>query len=174
MNEISHQCRSIKFPLHMELFNIRWSRLTWAWSLLVERSFHFACFVVGARRIDGYRTVWIWLWDGHWTRTIYLVLIVFRATPKHTFFTFTISHITIVVQHQNGVSARRCLIRYIHITNYSRICKKKKDETNEIKTVLETVMIWWSRNSTRNMTIDWIIYLVYKNFYLGFFLTHEH
>lgn len=53
----------------------------------------------------------------HRSRAAEFTLIVFGATPEYALFTFTISHVTVVVQYENGVAARWCLIRKVHITH---------------------------------------------------------
>lgn len=150
----------------MEWVSVWWSRRTWAQSLLVQSSLHFTFVIVGPRCIDAYWTAWVWFWNGHRTRAIHLVLIVFRATPKHAFFTLTISHITIVIQHQNRIPAWWCLIRYIHMTNCSPNMQKK-DETNEIKRGFRNRYEMMITKLNMKQDDDWSIFLFYNNFYLG-------
>lgn len=94
------------------------ARCTWPYSLFILLAYYVTDLIMRSCCIYADRTAGVWFWNGHRTRATDLALIILGATPKYSLFTFSISDITIVVQHQYRIAPWRCLIRYIH-TSYN-------------------------------------------------------
>lgn len=91
-------------------FEIRWNGFACMGLLFVLFSSQFTGFVMRPGCMNTNSSQIIWFGNRHWSRTIDMILIILRTAPKYLLFALPIFYISIVIQYQDQISPRRCLI----------------------------------------------------------------